>query len=731
MANTEDFEINGKVNVDTGDAEGKFQRLQTQIRETQRALQEAAASGDTVKFAQLKSQLDDLEDRLEITTIKSKKFGDALAAAPGPIGQAGAAVKAFDGALKFLAANPIIGVIAAIVAAFFAMKKALEQTAEGQAVLSEATTAFNNVLAPLLKLVTAVAIPVFKALGSILNGLAGVYADLTGKSKEYQQTLADQALAAQAEQILKKQKQTVELIGATFTETGKKSAAARIQYLEDIDKINKAENLSIAQKQDYRVKRFKAFEAELAKIRKEANLKEAQEAEKRIEARGDLNEAILEENKQLELLATNDANKRLAIEVAYAKKIYEVRSADINQRMKLYSQDSDEYIKLLAEKHKLDTAYYAQVNDLAQKEVELRKKALDQELKDAKAAFDVRARVTAEYVAGERAELARRRKDGLETEQTYQAQLIELQQIADENKIKDAQGYYDTQKALLNNALSANVINQEEYNIKIKELDADLAKSKTEVATASFDRVAELLKLEQDLRDKAAEDEVKRQEIIREAYKNTGDRIASVFSSLSTIFSENEKLSKTFATISVVISSAAAIADVIMKSAASIAAFREAQAKGVAAIASGTTLLTNPITAAVGAAQIAAGKAAVGVATAGIAATKITRVVDIAAITAAAAAQIAQINAKKPSATGASAGGGGGTTTIGLGPTIGAPQVGAGAFNQQGVLAGIVAGSIAANQSTGQPIRAYVVGNDITTEQQLQRRIRTAARLGG
>ena len=38
---------------------------------------------------------------------------------------------------------------------------------------------------------------------------------------------------------------------------------------------------------------------------------------------------------------------------------------------------------------------------------------------------------------------------------------------------------------------------------------------------------------------------------------------------------------------------------------------------------------------------------------------------------------------------------------------------------------------MAANQSTDRPLKAYVVGNDITTEQQLNRRLRTMTRLGG
>jgi hypothetical protein len=63
-------------------------------------------------------------------------------------------------------------------------------------------------------------------------------------------------------------------------------------------------------------------------------------------------------------------------------------------------------------------------------------------------------------------------------------------------------------------------------------------------------------------------------------------------------------------------------------------------------------------------------------------------------------------------------------------PSIGAPQIGA-TSAQEGTIAGIAAGSMAANNSAGRPLRAYVVGNDITSEMQLQRRIKAAARLGG
>ena len=105
-----DVEI--KVKVSGGDeidkTGGKFTALSRQIRETKIALQEAAEAGDTVKFNKLKSQLDDLDDSLEKTTLQSKQFDDALAGLPGPAGQAGNAIKSVDGAFKLLIASKIL-----------------------------------------------------------------------------------------------------------------------------------------------------------------------------------------------------------------------------------------------------------------------------------------------------------------------------------------------------------------------------------------------------------------------------------------------------------------------------------------------------------------------------------------------------------------------------------------------------------------------------------------------
>lgn len=63
-------------------------------------------------------------------------------------------------------------------------------------------------------------------------------------------------------------------------------------------------------------------------------------------------------------------------------------------------------------------------------------------------------------------------------------------------------------------------------------------------------------------------------------------------------------------------------------------------------------------------------------------------------------------------------------------PSLAAPQIGATA-GQTGTLAGIVGNALNQNNSQLRPIQAYVVGDQVTSQQQLDRRVSLAARLGG
>ena len=83
--------------------------------------------------------------------------------------------------------------------------------------------------------------------------------------------------------------------------------------------------------------------------------------------------------------------------------------------------------------------------------------------------------------------------------------------------------------------------------------------------------------------------------------------------------------------------------------------------------------------------------------------------------------------------------GGGGGSVSSAAPSLPSFSQGGGAMtpqigqtqSQTGAIAGAVSGAIRSNTSNNAPIRAYVVGQDVSTQQQLDRRIAGAARLGG
>ena len=244
----ETVEIDVNIDVNTEEAGGKFVRLQTQIRETRTALQEAAATGDNLKFNQLKGQLDDLEDSLEKTTLQSKKFDDALASAPGPIGAMGGALKGLDGAFKFLMANPFVAFLAAIAAALMAMKKSLESTAEGQKTLNRLSSAFSSILGPILATVEKVAVPLFNGFAFILEKVGAAFSFVAQKmgissAKIKEATLSvdkvqqdtNAAEQKRQEELTRKQKEEADKRAAN-AKKAREDAQAELKRLTEEDK---------------------------------------------------------------------------------------------------------------------------------------------------------------------------------------------------------------------------------------------------------------------------------------------------------------------------------------------------------------------------------------------------------------------------------------------------------------------------------------------------------------
>ena len=236
-----------------------------------------------------------------------------------------------------------------------------------------------------------------------------------------------------------------------------------------------------------------------------------------------------------------------------------------------------------------------------------------------------------------------------------------------------------------------------------------------------------------ELRNQAAASEIELNQIRLDSYRSYGDGLAAIFNYISGLQKDASEEQVLLAKIAVYIQSAVALADVILRARAAYASYAKSAAVATATIIEGGALSANPLTLPVGIAMVAAGTAAKAAAVGGMIATVAGGIAQAAVIATNTAMQIQAIDqaasgAGKSASSGAS--GGASTPAFSAGGTVGAPQIGA-SNAQAGVIAGSVAGAINANNSKDRPIKAYVVGNDITTEQQLQRRLRTMARLGG
>jgi hypothetical protein len=252
-----DTQVKGASEIeDLGDkaeeTAGSFVKLQLQIRQTQKDLQEAAAAGDKVKFNKLRADLDELEEGLEKVQFQAKQFDDQLASLPGPAGAAGNAMKALDGAFKVLIANPIIAVIAAVAAGLMLMKKALGSTAEGQETLNRLSQAFSGILGPILATVEKVAVPLFNGFAFILEKVAEGFQKFAkflgiseGKIKEA--TLSVDEVQQKANENEKKRQEELtkktEEENKKRTEANTKAAEAEKKRLEE-----EAKNLEAANK---------------------------------------------------------------------------------------------------------------------------------------------------------------------------------------------------------------------------------------------------------------------------------------------------------------------------------------------------------------------------------------------------------------------------------------------------------------------------------------------------
>jgi membrane protein involved in colicin uptake len=326
-------------------AEG-FTKLQLRIRETQKALQQAAEQGDKTSFNKLKGDLEGLEDQLEAVNLGAAKFDDSLAALPGPAGLVGNAMKSVDGAFKLLAANPIVAIIGVLAGLFMLLKESMSKTAEGQEVLNKISEAFGKIIGPIMVIVQKVAIPVFEGFAFVLGKVAegfGKFAKFLGIAQKD----IDEASRNSSESLKKKYEEQEKL----EDEAQKKAEEKRKKAEEDRKK--KAEERARKEKEEAEKRAAIALEAE--KIQLEATLSQLSDRDRELKER---EIRFQEELKKLKLAGVTDLTN--------FENEYRIDQLAINQKFddEELKRQQEQNLKTLEEQKKIDAEKKKQQEEL-------------------------------------------------------------------------------------------------------------------------------------------------------------------------------------------------------------------------------------------------------------------------------------------------------------------------------------------------------------------------------
>lgn len=205
-----------------------------------------------------------------------------------------------------------------------------------------------------------------------------------------------------------------------------KALQERLKYLDAIDKLDEA-----------RLEKEKQNVLASVAIQQDANTKQLElDKQSELAKATTLSEKLLieqEYQKKLDNLVLDGEEERIRIEQEFAKRSYETRKKDIEDKRALYPIASNEYKTYTAELTKLDADYIKQTSEFTkqftenkQKRIDAQKKALEKELSDVEEynnkLFEIgNAAIKDEEIRAESARLKKFEKDKEALEKSFAA----------------------------------------------------------------------------------------------------------------------------------------------------------------------------------------------------------------------------------------------------------------------------------------------------------------------
>lgn len=697
--------------------------LTQQVRELRKALQTVPEG--TAEWTLIQQKYNETKDSLDRVNVKSKELFGTMSALPGPIGDVAGKLDGTIGVLKTFSNIKLTD----IQSQFVELLKDIKGIATGFLEVTGITkvyTVINNALASsfvaigIAEETAAVGARAFAAaltttgVGLLVVGLGYLVSKLMEVGKEADVTADHVArLNNELANTERHTKQTYEVQIAYLKSVGATEGAIfnqrQHQRQQDLDQARKDYKTFNGQMEAAMI----LGEGKITKGYTDA-LKSRNEAAAKIDKiKTEMTVASYEEEARLRDKDLKDQQDA----AAKAEKIRAKTTAEIQKEIDARNQAIDQIIKAQGE------AYKATLSAREKEEFEINQKYSALIADATKYGQD-----TTTFEAARLAELAKMRdKFNKEDKDKTEKDNKEKKDAAE----KSAKELLEAESTAAKLKYEQGATTEEEYQIALYEIKNKYAQSDKERQQAEID----LLDFANKKKQEAVDATEKANKAVAQSYLDLASNLGSTFTTIAGLFEKGSDAAKTFAVIGVLLNAASAIGKIRLATLEATADFAKAAAAGASAIATGTAMLPlNPIT---GAALIASGTTASTAAAAGIAAAKTASAVQMITVGVTSAAQIAAIlSAGKSSsvanATGASSGGGQAATPAFNGTvSVPAPQISASQASSSGNLGQIVGSALQENNSKTRPIQAYVIGDQVSTQQQLDRRISVAAKMGG
>jgi hypothetical protein len=595
-----------KVEIEL-DVKGNIVESTKNLRALKTELKNVAAG--TAEWNKIKNDIRDIEDALESAGQSSEDFKGLLENAPGPLGVLGGAIKkvelatkSWGAALKATGIGLLVSLIGGLVAAFASTEGSLKKLEPLLIGMEKIFGGIVEMAQPLLDIILDLGL---KALPFVTDAFKNVYSAVFS---------VFQSLGKLGQAVMK-------LIKGDF-------AGAWETAKESVTKFG--ENFEQNQKNfEKGASKMTKTQKENAGKQKEIDDKALQDKLKRMEAEDKLDEAKMEKMKAEALALAKTEQQKLDVEEAFAKKSYDLRKKDLEDKRALYKNGSDDYKNYTADLIKLDAEYTNQktANDEKQKQLDItkRKEFFEKDKAIYQSQIDERQRTQATADEKELQALDIKLKMGQIKEYQYQQELYILKQRQLVNKMNQLNKEEQDEKDHYNKLYSDNKINKEDYENKLIEL-----------TKVYGDKRIETLKLQGENEFTNAVNLANQLVATKEYEKNAiialEEAKINAVSALGNILTQLAGQNKTIAILGLAVSQGAAIADILTK-------FFRTKAALIADKALYAAMIPNPFTAPIGIAGVAA-------TTAGLTANTIGMAAGLAGVATAVAQGISAINGK-------------------------------------------------------------------------------------